>query len=77
MTRLEFDLLKHLAQKPGIPFARSDLLDEVWGYEAGNGFSDAAVNTCISKLRSKIEEDPGDPRYILSVHGVGYRFRTW
>ena len=77
LTRLEFDLLQHLAQKPGIPFARSHLLDEVWGYEAGIGYSDAAVNSCVAKLRAKIEEDAGNPQYILSVHGVGYRFREW
>jgi len=73
LTRLEFDLLKYLARRPGLPCARADLIDVVWGYDqAGWDVSDAAVNTCIAKLRAKIEPDPADPRYILSVHGVGY-----
>jgi DNA-binding response OmpR family regulator len=77
LTRLEFDLLKHLAQRPGVPCARADLIDAVWGYdEAGWDVSDAAVNTCVAKLRAKIEPDPANPRYIHSVHGVGYRFRV-
>jgi two-component system response regulator RegX3 len=77
LSRLEFDLLKHLAQRPGEPCARADLIDAVWGYdEAGWDTSDAAVNTCVAKLRAKIEPDPANPRYIHSVHGVGYRFKA-
>ena len=76
LTRLEFDLLKYLAQRPGVPCARADLIDAIWGYdEAGWDISDAAVNTCVAKLRAKIEPDPANPRYIQSVHAVGYRFR--
>jgi DNA-binding response OmpR family regulator len=76
LTRLEFELLKYLAQRPGVPCARADLIDAVWGYaEAAADISDAAVNTCIAKLRAKIEPDPANPRYIQSVHGVGYRFK--
>jgi two-component system response regulator VicR len=77
LTRLEFDLLKYLAQRPGVPCARADLMDAVWGYdEAGWDVSDAAVNTCVAKLRAKIETDPANPRYIHSVHGVGYCFKA-
>jgi DNA-binding response OmpR family regulator len=76
LTRLEFDLLQHLAQRPGVPCARADLIDVIWGYDkAGWDVSDAAVNTCVAKLRAKIEPDPANPRYIQSVHGVGYRFK--
>ena len=76
LTRLEVDLLKYLVQRPGVPCARADLIDAIWGYdEAGWDVSDAAVNTCIAKLRAKIEPDPANPRYIQSVHGIGYRFR--
>jgi DNA-binding response OmpR family regulator len=75
LTRLEFDLLEYLAQHPGVPCARADLVDTVWGYEAGGDISDAAVNTCVAKLRGKIEPDPANPRYVQSVHGVGYRFK--
>jgi DNA-binding response OmpR family regulator len=77
LTRLEFDLLQKLAGAPGVPFARADLIDAVWGYdEAAWDISDAAVNTCVAKLRAKIEPDPSNPRYIHSVHGIGYRFKA-
>ncbi len=75
LTRLEFDLLKYLVDRPGVPCGRSDLVDAVWGYEAGGDISDSAVNTCIAKLRAKIEPDINRPRYILSVHGIGYKFK--
>jgi two-component system response regulator RegX3 len=76
LTRLEFDLLAYLAQRPGLPCARADLIDAVWGYDQESwDISDAAVNTCIAKLRAKIEPDPAHPRYVQSVHGVGYRFK--
>ena len=74
LTHLEFDLLEYLIKNAGTPCGRSDLVDEVWGYEAGGDISDGAVNTCVAKLRSKIEPDPSNPRYIQSVHGIGYRF---
>jgi DNA-binding response OmpR family regulator len=75
LTRLEFDLLKFLVDHAGIPCGRSDLVDAVWGYEAGGDVSDSAVNSCVAKLRSKIEPDLNHPRYILSVHGIGYKFK--
>lgn len=76
LTRLEFELLKYLVEHPGVPCARADLMDAVWGYaEPSWEVSDAAVNTCIAKLRAKIEPDPTHPRYIQSVHGVGYCFK--
>lgn len=75
LTKLEFDLLKYLAERPGIPVGRSELIDNVWRYEAGEDTLDSAVNTAINKLRSKIEPDPANPRYIHSVHGVGYCFK--
>ena len=75
LTKLEFDLLKYLVDHRGIPVGRSDLVDYVWGYEAGGDINDGAVNTAVAKLRAKIEPDPANPRYIQSVHGVGYRFK--
>jgi DNA-binding response OmpR family regulator len=75
LTKLEFDLLKYLAERSGVPVARSDLIDNVWGYEAGGDISDGAVNVAITKLRAKIEPDPANPRYIHSVHGFGYYFK--
>jgi two-component system, OmpR family, response regulator VicR len=75
LTKLEFDLLKYLAERSGIAVARSDLIDHVWGYEAGGDISDGAVNVAITKLRAKIEPDPANPRYIHSKHGIGYCFK--
>jgi DNA-binding response OmpR family regulator len=75
LTKLEFDLLKYLVERQGTPVGRSDLVDNVWGYEAGGDINDGAVNTAVAKLRAKIEPDTANPRYIQSVHGVGYRFK--
>jgi len=75
LTRLEFDLLKYLIKRQGMPVGRSDLIDNVWGYEAGGDINDGAVNTAVAKLRTKIEPDPANPRYVQSVHGIGYCFK--
>lgn len=77
LTPTEFKLLYLLADHPGKPYTRSDLVDLVWGYEAGGDISDGAVNTCIAKLRKAIEPEPSKPRYILSVHAVGYKFKEF
>ena len=77
LSALEFDLLKYLTERPGVPCARADLIDAVWGDdEAALETSDSAINTRISRLRNKIEPDVSNPRYIISVHGVGYRFKA-
>jgi two-component system response regulator RegX3 len=77
LTSLEFDLLEYLAKRPGVPRARGDIIDNVWGFdEAAWDTSDSAVNTCVARLRAKIEPDASNPRYILSLHGVGYRFKA-
>lgn len=72
LTAKEFDLLLHFAQNPGRVYTRTDLLDKVWGY--GQGGYEHTVNSHINRLRSKIEVDPAQPRYILTVWGVGYKF---
>jgi len=72
LTAKEFDLLLHFAQHPGRVYTRSRLLDEVWGY--GHDGYEHTVNSHINRLRSKIEENPAKPRYILTVWGVGYKF---
>jgi DNA-binding response OmpR family regulator len=72
LTAKEFDLLFHFAQHPGRVFKRSKLLDEVWGY--GHDGYEHTVNSHINRLRAKIEKDPAQPRYILTVWGVGYKF---
>jgi DNA-binding response OmpR family regulator len=72
LTVKEFDLLLHFARRPGRVYTRSQLLDLVWGY--GAGCYEHTVNSHINRLRGKIEPDPGEPRYITTVWGVGYRF---
>ena len=72
LTAKEFDLLLHFARQPGRVFTRAQLLDTVWGY--GHEGYEHTVNSHINRLRSKIEEDPAAPKYILTVWGVGYRF---
>jgi two-component system alkaline phosphatase synthesis response regulator PhoP len=72
LTPTEFQLLVTLARRPGQIRTRSQLLDAVHGvaFEA----YERAIDTHIKNLRRKIEPDPRVPRYILTVHGVGYRF---
>jgi len=72
LTSKEFDLLIHFARHPGRVYTRSQLLDTVWGY--GHDGYEHTVNSHINRLRSKIEKDPAQPRYILTVWGVGYKF---
>jgi DNA-binding response OmpR family regulator len=72
LTAKEFDLLLHLAQNPGRVYTRDQLLDFVWGYNH-SGY-EHTVNSHINRLRSKIEVDPGNPVYIRTVWGVGYKF---
>jgi DNA-binding response OmpR family regulator len=72
LTPREFDLLAHFAQHPGRVYSREQLLNQVWGY--GHEGYEHTVNTHINRLRTKIENDPTRPRYILTVWGVGYKF---
>ncbi|HZQ08761.1 MAG TPA: response regulator transcription factor [Anaerolineae bacterium] len=72
LTSKEFDLLWFLASHPGQVFTRTQLLDHVWGYEFYGDSSTVTVH--IRRLREKIETDPGNPRYLSTVWGVGYKF---
>ncbi len=72
LTRSEFNLLAVLAQHPGQAFTRAQLLDRLHGV-AYDGY-DRSVDAHIKNLRRKLEEDPAEPRYVLTVYGVGYRF---
>jgi DNA-binding response OmpR family regulator len=71
LTSKEFDLLLHFLRNPGRVYTRLQLLDAVWGY--GYEGYEHNVNCHINRLRAKIEEDPADPAFILTVRGVGYR----
>jgi DNA-binding response OmpR family regulator len=72
LTAKEFDLLVQFARHPGRVYTRTQLLDQVWGY--GHDSYQHTVNSHINRLRAKIEDDPSQPRYIVTVWGVGYRF---
>ncbi len=71
LTAREFDLLLHFARHPGHVFSRAQLLDSVWGY--GHEGYEHTVNSHINRLRAKIEPDPAQPEYIVTVWGVGYK----
>jgi DNA-binding response OmpR family regulator len=72
LTPTEFALLATLARQPGRVFTRSQLLDAIHGiaFEA----YERAIDGHVKNLRRKLESDPAHPRYLLTVHGVGYRF---
>ncbi len=72
LTRTEFNILVTLAQHPGQTFSRAQLISRLHGV-AYAGY-DRSVDAHIKNLRRKIESDPSEPRYILSVYGVGYKF---
>ncbi len=72
LTAREFELLLFFARQPGRVFSRIQLLDQVWGYNH-DGY-EHTVNSHINRLRGKIEKDPADPKYVLTVWGVGYKF---
>ena len=71
LTSTEFDLLSHLAKNPGRVFSRAQLLDQVWGYKH-SGY-EHTVNSHINRLRNKLEKNPANPDYVLTVWGVGYK----
>jgi len=72
LTMREFDLLHYLAANPGRVFTRDQLMDTVWGYAFAADTSTVTVH--MRRLREKIETDPANPHYLLTVWGVGYRF---
>jgi len=74
LTAKEFDLLCHFAETPGRVFTRSQLLDQVWGYDH-DGY-EHTVNSHINRLRNKIEANPQAPELIITVWGIGYRFQS-
>jgi two-component system response regulator ResD len=74
LTRKEFDLLAYLASSAGVAFTRSQLLEDVWDFAwAGDS---ATVTVHVRRLREKIEDDPSEPRHLVTVWGVGYRFES-
>jgi two-component system, OmpR family, alkaline phosphatase synthesis response regulator PhoP len=72
MTAQEFKLLRYLAGSPERVISREELLNEVWGYQ--NYPSTRTVDNHILRLRQKLEPDPANPRFFLTMHGAGYKF---
>ncbi len=73
LTYVEFELLRILASHPGRVYSRRMLLEALWG---GADYREPrTIDVHVRHLREKLERDPGDPEYILTVRGVGYRFR--
>ena len=71
LTPLEFQILELLASEPGRAWSRNDLLDRVWSTEY-EGYQ-RNIDPHINRLRKKLEADPKNPRYVLTVRGVGYK----
>ena len=68
----EFELLRYLIERKGDTVSRDQLLEDVWGYDSYP--STRTVDTHIAKLRAKIGDSGSEPRFILTIHGVGYKF---
>jgi DNA-binding response OmpR family regulator len=73
LTYVEFELLRTLAANPGQVFSRRRLLESLWGDSAYR--EPRTIDVHVRHLREKLERDPSDPEYILTVRGAGYRFR--
>jgi two-component system response regulator MtrA len=71
LTPLEFDLIVALARKPWQVYTREQLLTEVWHYR--NPADTRLVNVHVQRLRAKVEEDPENPKIVMTVRGVGYK----
>jgi two-component system, OmpR family, alkaline phosphatase synthesis response regulator PhoP len=72
LTATEFELLATIMRQPGRVFTRGQLLDAIRGEQAES--FERAVDAHVKNLRRKLEPDPGEPRYVLTVYGVGYKF---
>src|SRR3954468_2078616 len=74
LSAREFQLLRHFMEHPGATLSRSELLQEVWGYE--DGTFTRTVDVHIASLRQKLERDPKHPEMILTVPGMGYKLKV-
>jgi DNA-binding response OmpR family regulator len=73
LTAREFDLLAFFATHPNVAFRREELMEHVWGYTYGDP---STVTVHVRRLREKIEQDPANPRRVVTVWGVGYRWES-
>lgn len=74
LTSREVELIRYLLKSSNEPVSRDELLEKVWRYEFST--NTRTVDVHISKLRAKIEVHPDDPRYLITLHGVGYMLRN-
>jgi two-component system response regulator VicR len=74
LTPTEFRLLRMLATAPGQVFSREQMIELIWGYKSDVG-SDRTVDVHMRHLREKIEEDPANPRWLITSRGFGYKFQ--
>ena len=72
MTRREFQLLRVLASRPNEVISRTELLDQVWGYDSYP--TTRTVDNHIAGLRAKLESNPAEPQHLLTIRGVGYKW---
>ncbi len=72
LSAKEFELIKYLSKQPDIAISRDELLNHVWGYNSYP--TTRTVDNFIARLRQKLETSPDQPKHILTVHGVGYKF---
>jgi DNA-binding response OmpR family regulator len=72
LSAREYEILRHLIEHKGKVVSRDELLNAVWGRDCFS--APRTVDTHIAKLRSKVEDEPHEPKHIVTVHGLGYRF---
>ena len=75
-TRREVDMLQYLSANSARPVSREELLTKVWGYAKNLGLETRTVDIHIAKLRRKLEPDPSQPRFLVTIRGAGYRLQT-
>ena len=75
LTPTEFRMLRYLTSYPDRPVTRGNIIEAVWGYEGDIG-SDRTVDVHMRHLRQKLEREPSNPRWFVTVRGVGYKFQT-
>ena len=74
VTAIELKMIEIFVRNPGRVLNRSQMIDEVWGRDVF--VTDRVIDTHVVKLRRKIESDAAEPRHIVSVRGLGYRFES-
>jgi len=74
LTKREFEIMRIFLRRPGEAISRQDLIAELWEIEGDYYPTTRTVDNYIVKLRKKLGDDPEDPRYIHTVHGIGYKF---